>query len=115
MSDSQPGEPVAAAFPHLASAYPTARFKLRGGGAEAPVRGARSALFSAAPHGVSAGLLDRLLTASERAGTTVRSVDISADFRYPSAAAYAHSTATSTQRLRGWRSSAAACPNTCGK
>ena len=27
MSDSQPGEPLAAAFPHLGSAYPDERFK----------------------------------------------------------------------------------------
>ena len=89
MSDSQPGEPVAAAFPHLSSAYPTARFKSEAEAQKLLCEAPRSALFSAAPHGVSAGLLDRLLTASERAGTTVRSVDISADFRYPSAAAYA--------------------------
>jgi N-acetyl-gamma-glutamyl-phosphate reductase len=47
-----------------------------------------TAVFSAAPHGVSAALIDRLLTAAEQAGTQARVVDISADFRYTTAAAY---------------------------
>jgi N-acetyl-gamma-glutamyl-phosphate reductase common form len=88
MSESQPGESVAGAFPHLAAAYPEARFR-----SETEVAGllretARSAVFSAAPHGVSAALVDRLLHAAEQAGTGPRVVDISADFRYASAAAY---------------------------
>jgi N-acetyl-gamma-glutamyl-phosphate reductase len=48
----------------------------------------RCALFSAAPHGAAAALIDRLLGAAEAAGTEVHCVDISADFRYSSAAAY---------------------------
>ncbi len=40
------------------------------------------------PHGVSAAIVDRLLTAAEAAGARVHCVDISADFRYSSAAAY---------------------------
>lgn len=89
MSDSAPGDPVAAAFPHLASAYPATRFssqeEVRRILCEAP----QAALFSAAPHGVSAGLIDNLLSASEAAGTHVRVVDTSADFRYASAQEYA--------------------------
>jgi N-acetyl-gamma-glutamyl-phosphate reductase len=88
MSDSGPGEAVAGAFPHLASAYPDTRFsgqdEVRRILCEAP----HSALFSAAPHGVSATLIDSLLSAAEAAGTRPRVVDISADFRYPSAQAY---------------------------
>jgi N-acetyl-gamma-glutamyl-phosphate reductase common form len=88
MSDSRPGEPLAAAFPHLACAYPETRF-----GSQAEVQkvlcGApRSALFSAAPHGVSAGLIDALLTGAERSGTSPSVVDISADFRYATAEGY---------------------------
>jgi N-acetyl-gamma-glutamyl-phosphate reductase common form len=45
-------------------------------------------LFSAAPHGVAAGLIDRLLAAAEGAGRRIHCVDISADFRYSSAEAY---------------------------
>jgi N-acetyl-gamma-glutamyl-phosphate reductase len=46
------------------------------------------AIFSAAPHGTAAGLIDRLLRAAESAGGAPHVVDISADFRFPSAAAY---------------------------
>jgi N-acetyl-gamma-glutamyl-phosphate reductase len=88
LSDSQPGAPVAAAFAHLRSAYPETKFadleQL-----DAVIRRAPAcALFSAAPHGVSAGIVDRLLGAAETAGTRVHCVDISADFRYANAAAY---------------------------
>jgi N-acetyl-gamma-glutamyl-phosphate reductase common form len=89
MSDSAPGDAVAAAFPHLVSAYPQTRFSsqeaVRGILCENP----STAVFSAAPHGVSAGLIDALLSAASAAGTAPRVVDISADFRYSSADAYA--------------------------
>ena len=69
---ASPGEPVAAAFPHLASAYPQARFSSQARAAAAAVREHRAAaLFSAAPHGVSAALIDALLGAAEHAGTAV--------------------------------------------
>jgi N-acetyl-gamma-glutamyl-phosphate reductase common form len=73
MSDSRPGERLAAAFPHLASAYPEERF-----GSQAEVLKTlcalpQSAVFSAAPHGAAAP----------------RVVDISADFRYAVAGTYA--------------------------
>ncbi len=88
MSDSQPGEPVANAFPHLAAAYADTRFKSQSE-VQALVTGtAECAVFSAAPHGVSAALIDSLLTAASRAGTRPRVVDISADFRFRSAAQY---------------------------
>jgi N-acetyl-gamma-glutamyl-phosphate reductase len=88
LSDSQPGSPVADAFPHLAAAYPQLAFAALDD-VEALLRTLpASALFSAAPHGVAAGLIDRLLGAAETAGTQVHCVDISADFRYASAAAY---------------------------
>ena len=89
MSDSQPGEPVAAAFPHLAGAYPQLRFSSQADVQAILCGAAQTALFSAAPHGVSAALIDALLTAAEQAGTQPRVVDISADFRYRSAEAYA--------------------------
>ena len=88
LSDSQAGTPVAGAFAHLRSAYPELKFADLDV-IEAVIRGApRAALFSAAPHGVAAALIDRLLNAAERAGTRLHCVDISADFRYSSAAAY---------------------------
>ena len=88
LSDSQPGELVAKAFPHLQSAYPELRFASHEEIAAAISREKASALFSAAPHGVSAGLVDGLLKRAQEAGGRVRAVDISADFRHPSAAAY---------------------------
>ena len=88
MSDSQPGERVAKSFPHLKSSYPELTFSSHEEIAAAISRTPSSALFSAAPHGVSAGLIDGLLKRAESAQTRVRAVDISADFRYSSAQAY---------------------------
>jgi len=88
MSESRPGEPVAAAFPHLAAACGDTRFSSQAE-VQALVSAAPTcAVFSAAPHGVSAGLIDSLLTAASKAGTRPRVVDISADFRFRAAADY---------------------------
>jgi N-acetyl-gamma-glutamyl-phosphate reductase len=88
LSDSQPGESVAKAFPHLASAYPTTTFKSQSEVERILTSAPQSAVFSAAPHGVSASLIHSLLKAAENARTRPRIVDISADFRYRSAEAY---------------------------
>jgi N-acetyl-gamma-glutamyl-phosphate reductase len=88
MSDSAPGEPVAGAFPHLQSAYPQELFRSEAEVQKLLREARQAALFSAAPHGVSAALIDRLLAAAEQAGNAPRVVDISADFRYASADAY---------------------------
>ena len=67
MSDSQPGEPLAKAFPHLAAAYGDTRFQSQAQ-VQALVTGIpHCAVFGAAPHGVSAALIDSLLTAASRA------------------------------------------------
>jgi N-acetyl-gamma-glutamyl-phosphate reductase common form len=89
LSDSQPGEPVAKAFSHLASAYPDTKFSSLEDIEKLVATLPSSAVFSAAPHGASAALIDRLLTAAERGGTKPRVVDISADYRYSTDAAYA--------------------------
>jgi N-acetyl-gamma-glutamyl-phosphate reductase common form len=88
LSDSQPGAPVAGAFPHLLSAYPELKFSSLENIEALLRRTPKSALFSAAPHGVAAGIIDRLLRAGEAAGSVIHCVDISADFRYSSALAY---------------------------
>ena len=88
MSASAAGEPVAGAFPHLRSAYPQERFRSEAEVQKLLCEAPRAALFSAAPHGAAASLIDRLLTAAEHAGTAPHVVDTSADFRYPSAEAY---------------------------
>src|ERR1041384_1268030 len=74
MSDSSPGELAGKSFPPLAGAL----------GAHEPT----SAVFCAAPHGAAAALIDSLLKAADGAGTKPRFVDISADFRFATAAAY---------------------------
>lgn len=88
LSESHSGEPLAEAFPHLATAYGAARFQPRSEVQALLTRAARSAVFCAAPHGASAPLIDALLAAAEAAGTHPRVVDISADFRFRDPGAY---------------------------
>jgi len=88
LSDSQPGASVRAAFPHLASAYPALQFAGIDQLEQLMRETAVSALFSAAPHGVAAALIDRLLGAAEAGGVQTHCVDISADFRYPNVEEY---------------------------
>ena len=88
MSDSKPGEPVAGAFPHLVSAYSDTAFKSQAEIETLLAKTPSAAVFSAAPHGVSAALIDSLLKTASAAGTRPRVVDISADYRYSSAEAY---------------------------
>ena len=87
-SDSQPDEPVAQFFRHLQPVLPHLRFASHEEILEYVTSNPETAVFSAAPHGVSAALIDRLLTAAEQADTQARVVDISADFRYTSADAF---------------------------
>jgi N-acetyl-gamma-glutamyl-phosphate reductase len=87
-SDSQPDEEIARFFPHLAPVLPDLRFADHDEIVEYVTTNAVTAVFSAAPHGVSAALIDRLLTAADAAGAQARVADLSADFRYPTAAAY---------------------------
>jgi N-acetyl-gamma-glutamyl-phosphate reductase common form len=89
MSDSQPGEPVGKAFPHLASVYAGTVFKSQDEVERLIAELPQSAVFGAAPHGVSAALIDSLLKTAERAKTKPRVVDISADYRYSTPEAYA--------------------------
>jgi N-acetyl-gamma-glutamyl-phosphate reductase common form len=88
MSDSQPGESVAKAFPHLASAYANTRFQSQTAVEKLVAEVPQTAIFCAAPHGVAAALIDSVLRSAERGGTQPRVVDISADYRYTSAEAY---------------------------
>jgi len=88
LSDSQPGAAVAGTFAHLRDAYPELKFSAAEELEAVLRRNAVTALFSAAPHGVSAGIVDRLLRAAAQAGTRVHCVDISADFRYASQEEY---------------------------
>jgi N-acetyl-gamma-glutamyl-phosphate reductase len=88
LSDSQPGELVAKSFAHLAPALGSLKFSSLDEVKQLVATLPNAAILSAAPHGVSASLIDGILAAAEAAGTKPRIVDISADFRYSTAAAY---------------------------
>jgi N-acetyl-gamma-glutamyl-phosphate reductase len=88
LSDSQPGEPVAKSFTHLAPVLGQLKFSSLDEIKRLVASIPNCAILAAAPHGVSAALIDGILSAAEAAGTKPRLVDISADYRYPTAAAY---------------------------
>jgi N-acetyl-gamma-glutamyl-phosphate reductase common form len=88
MSDSQPGELVGKAFPHLAAIYADTKFKSQDEVERLLAELPQSAVFGAAPHGVSHVLIDSLLKRAAGAGTKPRVVDISADYRFSTPAAY---------------------------
>src|SRR4029079_6119297 len=88
MSDSSPGELAGKSFPHLAGVLGGTTFKSQLEVAALVGLEPSTAIFCAAPHGAAAALIDTLLKAGETAGTKPRCVDISADFRYATAAAY---------------------------
>jgi N-acetyl-gamma-glutamyl-phosphate reductase common form len=88
MSDSSPGELAGKSFPHLAGALGDTAFKSQADISALIAHEPTSAVFCAAPHGAAAALIDSLLKAAEGAGTKPRFVDISADFRFSTAAAY---------------------------
>ena len=94
ISTSQAGSSVEAAFPHLAGSYPGLTFANADSLPRLFDENETVAVFSAAPHGASAALVDQVLTAAESVDSTVRLVDLSADFRFPSEdeyrAVYAH-------------------------
>ncbi len=89
VSDSRPGEKLAAAFPHLAPAYPDTTFVDADEALRLVTTLPGCSILAAAPHGVSAALIDRLLTAATAAGTHPHVVDVSADYRFSDAGAYA--------------------------
>jgi len=88
VSVSRAGEPIASSFGHLATVYPEEKFasaeEILGQLHAAP----HWVVLSAAPHGASAGPVDRLLSGAEREGVRMTVVDASADFRYASSEDY---------------------------
>jgi N-acetyl-gamma-glutamyl-phosphate reductase len=88
MSDSAPGELAGKSFPHLASVLGDLAFKSQAEIATLIASEPSAAVFCAAPHGAAAALIDNLLKSAEAAGTKPRFVDISADFRFATAAGY---------------------------
>lgn len=88
VSESRGGDLVAAVFPHLAGACGGLRFSRPDDWLARIDRGSDLALFSAAPHGTSAGLLRAALEAAASRDLAVHVVDSSADFRFPDAASW---------------------------
>jgi len=88
LSDSQPGEAVAKSFSHLAPVYPELKFSSLADITQLVGSLPKSVILSAAPHGVAAKLIDDVLKAAEAKGTQTRVIDISADYRYTTPAAY---------------------------
>jgi N-acetyl-gamma-glutamyl-phosphate reductase common form len=88
LSDSSPGELAGKSFPHLAGSLGDTAFKSQADISALIAREPTSAVFCAAPHGAAAALIDMLLNGAEAAGTKPRFVDISADFRFATAAGY---------------------------
>lgn len=83
VSTSHDGESVGSVFPHLASSYPDTRFSKPHVWIDKTGSGSDIALFSAAPHGSSANLVQSALEAAERRNLNLHVVDSSADFRSP--------------------------------
>ncbi len=89
VSSSSAGNSIAELYPALAPHYGERTFAtlddaLGGFESDVPV-----AVFSAAPHGASAATMGKLLKAANSAGAEVHAVDVSADFRYPTAEGFA--------------------------
>lgn len=89
LSESQAGEAVEACFPSLTGCFPGLAFAKRDELAQTIEGSPRLAVFSAAPHGAAAQLIDQLLAQAEDAGCHATVVDISADFRFATQEAYA--------------------------
>ncbi len=89
-STSQVGERITQVFTHLRG---TAADELVFESPESVERlftaEAEVGLLAATPHGATAALIDRALTAAMRAGARLRVVDLSADFRFRDAETYA--------------------------
>ena len=90
-STSQAGRFVVEAFPHLAGVgLDGLKFSTTEEAAMTAVAGRRTAAaFFATPHGATATLVRDVLRSAEAAGSDLRCVDLSADFRFQDAAEYA--------------------------
>lgn len=89
VSTSRAGEPIAALYPGFGDACKEDRFQSIEAALDGCADGTRLAVFSAAPHGASAPLLETLLKTAADASLEAHAVDVSADFRYASATRFA--------------------------
>ena len=88
VSNSCANQLVSETFGHLSQALSGTQFVSRKDWLSKVEDGSNVALFSAAPHGVSAGAIATAITAGEEKNLTLRVVDSSADFRYPEQSAW---------------------------
>ena len=84
-SETAAGTAVSAAFPHLSPALRAEAF-INQTALAARMTGGTMALFAAAPHAVSAGVIATLLQAAEAKRCQLSVVDVSSDFRFRNAA-----------------------------
>ncbi len=88
VSDSRTGQPIAATFGHLSQVLHDASFVARNDWLRSIDDGSRVALFSAAPHGASAGVIAAAIDAAAEKSLDMHIVDSSADFRYSEQSAW---------------------------
>ena len=88
VSASRAGDPVSESFPHLAPALGEQCFDAAGSWLDRVPDGSRLAVFSAAPHGAAAAMLETVLERAATKALDLRIVDASADFRFPDQAGY---------------------------
>jgi len=90
VSESQAGEAIKSVFPHLQNAFSNQAYIGRDelDAVLEILKGQHVALFSAAPHGASAAMIESALRSAAKAGCTMTVVDASADFRFDNNAAY---------------------------
>jgi N-acetyl-gamma-glutamyl-phosphate reductase common form len=89
VSTSQAGEPIAAAFNHLAPVYADVPFVSLDAAAERLAERPHWVVLSAAPHGASAEIVGSLIERAAATDVELTVVDASADFRFADASAYA--------------------------
>lgn len=85
MSESRAGKKIGSIYPQFQGAFEDMCFKTRAESMQL-LQDGRVALFSAAPHGVSAALLAEFIDKANQAHCELSVVDVSADFRYSNAA-----------------------------
>lgn len=86
VSGSLAGTRIGKHFPALAHCYPEQCFISMESMLDALGNQQKLAVFSAAPHGASAGVIASIMKAAKAKSLDIHIVDSSADFRYPSAA-----------------------------
>lgn len=89
MSESRAGSAIRDTFPQLQSRLGDLAFGTQQDILAMLDGGGQWALFSAAPHGASAALIARFIEKADTTGCKLTVVDVSADFRYADANAYA--------------------------